>query len=46
MTTSTQTAEKHPLLNKLSLVMFWTYVSVPLAWGVSSTFQKAMALFQ
>lgn len=24
---------------------FWLYVSIPLAWGVWSTLQKAMALF-
>lgn len=46
MTTSIQKTEKQPLFKKLSLVVFWTYVSIPLAWGVSSTLEKAMALFQ
>jgi len=27
------------------LVVFWLYVGIPLAWGVISTLQKAMALF-
>lgn len=29
----------------ITLALFWLYVSVPLAWGVWSTLQKAMALF-
>lgn len=29
----------------LLLVLFWLYVSVPLAWGVWSTLKKALALF-
>jgi hypothetical protein len=32
--------------NPALLVVFWLYVGVPLAWGVWSTLQKAMALFQ
>jgi len=36
-----ESARSHPLL----LVGFWLYVLVPLAWGVASTIQKAMALF-
>lgn len=30
----------------LTLVAFWLYVGIPLSWGVWSTLQKAMALFQ
>lgn len=29
----------------LLLLLFWLYVSVPLGWGVWSTIEKAMALF-
>ena len=29
----------------LLLVLFWTYVLIPLGWGVFQTFKKAMALF-
>ncbi|MGH8477398.1 MAG: MFS transporter small subunit [Methylococcales bacterium] len=28
------------------LFLFWLYVSIPLAWGVWSTLQKAFTLFQ
>lgn len=28
------------------LLAFWSYVLIPLAWGVKSTVQKAMLLFQ
>ncbi|NMM26200.1 MAG: oxalate:formate antiporter [Glaciimonas sp.] len=31
--------------NPFIVVLFWLYVGIPLAWGVSSTLQKAMALF-
>ncbi len=27
------------------LVLFWLYVTVPLAWGIWSTLRKALALF-
>jgi hypothetical protein len=30
----------------LTLVVFWLYVGIPLALGVWSTLQKAMALFK
>lgn len=30
----------------LTLVLFWLYVGIPLAWGVSSTVRQAMALFK
>jgi len=33
--------EKHVLM----LVLFWAYVLIPLAWGVTQTIKKAMALF-
>jgi hypothetical protein len=32
--------------NPALIVVFWLYVGIPLAWGVWSTLQKAMALFQ
>lgn len=32
--------------NPLLVVAFWLYVGIPLAWGVFSTFQKALALFR
>ena len=38
--------ERHAARDRFLVVVFWTYVSVPLAWGVYSTFRKAMALFQ
>jgi len=29
----------------LLLLLFWLYVTIPLAWGIWSTVQKALALF-
>lgn len=29
-----------------SVVLAWLFVGIPLAWGVSQTFIKALALFQ
>jgi hypothetical protein len=29
----------------LKLLLFWLYVSIPLAWGIWSTLQKTLALF-
>jgi len=29
----------------LLLLLFWLYVTIPLAWGIWSTIQKALALF-
>ncbi|GAA4507635.1 hypothetical protein GCM10023172_38540 [Hymenobacter ginsengisoli] len=29
-----------------SAVLAWLYVGIPLAWGVSQTFMKALALFK
>lgn len=31
--------------NPFIVALFWLCVGIPLAWGVSSTMQKAMALF-
>lgn len=41
---SRQTAAK--LRQWALLLAFWSYVLIPLAWGVKSTVQKAMLLFQ
>ena len=32
----------HPLL----VILFWLFVSLPLAWGIWSTLQKSLALFK
>ena len=40
-TTSHSTKKTSPIV----VTIFWLYVSIPLIWGVSSTMQKAMALF-
>jgi hypothetical protein len=29
-----------------SVILAWLYVGIPLAWGVSQTFIKALALFK
>ena len=40
---------KNPKINAsfelLKLLLFWLYVSIPLAWGIWSTLQKTLALF-
>ncbi len=40
---------KNPNINAsfelLKLLLFWLYVSIPLAWGIWSTLQKTLALF-
>lgn len=36
--------EGHPT-NKLVLAIFWLYVLVPLAWGVTKTLTQAITLF-
>lgn len=41
-----QSNPSHPLRDGLLLILFWTYVSIPLAWGVYSTVLKATALFR
>jgi hypothetical protein len=35
----------HPT-NKGKLVVFWLYVTLPLAWGVINTLSQAMTLFK
>lgn len=42
MNTDMVPVARRPLLT----LAFWLYVSIPLSWGVWSTMQKAMALFQ
>ena len=37
-------AGNHPS-NKLLMAVFWLYVVVPLAWGVTNTLEQAMKLF-
>ena len=32
--------------NKGLLVLFWAYVLIPLAWGVTNTLTQAIKLFQ
>lgn len=34
----------HPT-NKAKLVVFWLYVTLPLAWGVVNTISQALKLF-
>ncbi|SAL63586.1 hypothetical protein AWB68_03419 [Caballeronia choica] len=43
MNTTTHVAA-HPT-NKLLLAVFWIYVLVPLAWGITNTLTQAMKLF-
>jgi hypothetical protein len=31
--------------NKLKGILLWAYVLAPLAWGISQTIKKTMALF-
>lgn len=49
MTTSTAThapsAEAGTNSQKVLAILFWAYVSIPLAWGIYQTIKKAMALF-
>ncbi|HEX5464404.1 MAG TPA: oxalate:formate antiporter [Burkholderiales bacterium] len=42
MSDNEQSQASSPLL----VLVFWLYVGIPLAWGVFSTFQKALALFK
>lgn len=30
----------------LKLILFWSFVGIPLAWGIAATLKKAAALFQ
>lgn len=32
--------------NKLLLLVFWAYVLIPLAWGVTNTLTQAVKLFK
>jgi hypothetical protein len=40
------TAEAQGLGQGLALVLSWTAVGLPLAWGVLETLRKALALFE
>ncbi len=33
-------------IDLLILLLFWLYVSIPLAWGIWSTLQKTFTLFE
>lgn len=44
MNTRIDTHEVHPS-NKGLLVLFWAYVLIPLAWGVTNTLTQAVKLF-
>jgi hypothetical protein len=37
---------RHPSSQVVTLVLAWTAVGLPLAWGVAETLRKALALFQ
>ena len=39
-------SKSNRLSSLLLLLLFWLYVSLPLAWGVWSTIQKSLALFK
>ncbi|SPB15513.1 oxalate/formate antiporter [Caballeronia novacaledonica] len=45
MNTRIDTQEAHPA-NKGLLLLFWAYVLIPLAWGVTNTLTQAIKLFQ
>ncbi|MGZ4959431.1 MAG: MFS transporter small subunit [Methylomonas sp.] len=38
-------SESNRSTSPMLLLLFWLYVSIPLAWGVWSTVRKALALF-
>jgi hypothetical protein len=38
-------AKNSPATSRWQLLLFWLWVLIPLAWGVSATFKKALALF-
>ncbi|UYZ62441.1 MFS transporter small subunit [Hymenobacter weizhouensis] len=44
--TSSSTPTAQEPTSGLSLALAWLYVGVPLAWGVSQTIIKALALFK
>jgi hypothetical protein len=39
-------AEEHQGSSALQLILAWGFVGIPLAWGVWSTLENAMKLFQ
>ncbi|MGI4762041.1 MAG: MFS transporter small subunit [Janthinobacterium lividum] len=43
---STSPAAAAPAASGGSTVLAWLYVGIPLAWGVSQTFLKALTLFK
>lgn len=45
MNTTTAHTTEASSTSPLAIAVFWLGVGVPLAWGVWSTLQKAMALF-
>ena len=38
-------SKPNPVSELLKLLLFWLYVSIPLTWGIWSTLQKTLALF-
>ena len=38
--------EDQPKTSPIQLFLSWVFVGIPLAWGVSQTFIKALALFK
>lgn len=45
-TSPSSSAPAEQSTTSLSVVLAWLYVGVPLAWGVSQTIIKALALFK
>ncbi len=41
-----QVVKRSAARDTLLLIVFWAYVSIPLVWGIYSTFKKAIALFR
>ena len=39
-------SKSRKFVDLLLLILFWMYVSIPLAWGIWSTLQKALTLFK
>jgi hypothetical protein len=42
----TMAEDNHTGTSALQLILAWGFVGIPLAWGVLSTLQNAMKLFQ
>ncbi|HTJ97477.1 MAG TPA: hypothetical protein VL381_08395 [Rhodocyclaceae bacterium] len=42
---NTHSHHQHISHSPVLIAVFWLYVGIPLAWGVWSTLQKALALF-